>query len=354
MSAYSDQIVRHLDHLYHVDERRHAFRGSTPEKFSAWSSAARPALRTLVGLERIRESIRAFQTGVSLGETEDLGDCTRQAGVLHAEPHFDVPFYYLRPKTAGPHPLALFPHGHYQERGFEITAGIARDAEEAAYIAAEDRDVAVQAAHLGFAAIAPATRGFLPAVIPDLTGRHNNRNCHSELIHALLVGRTVIGERVWDLERLIDWATGQPDVDASSVLMIGNSGGGVATLYAAACDTRVTTAVVSCSFCSFVGETGFVHHCDCNLVPGMMQFGEAWDIAGLIAPRRLLVVHGAQDPLFPFPEIDRAVDATRGVFAAAGVPDAFAHRWGEGGHRFYRDLMWPFVQEGFPADRSPA
>ena len=26
-----------------------------------------------------------------------------------------------------------------------------------------------------------------------------------------------------------------------------------------------------------------------------------------------------------------------------GVPERFAHRYGEGGHRFYADLMWPFI-----------
>ena len=31
------------------------------------------------------------------------------------------------------------------------------------------------------------------------------------------------------------------------------------------------------------------------------------------------------------------------VFIAAGVPDRFDHRWGNDGHRFYKDLMWPFV-----------
>jgi hypothetical protein len=32
------------------------------------------------------------------------------------------------------------------------------------------------------------------------------------------------------------------------------------------------------------------------------------------------------------------------IYAAAGVPDRFVHRWGDGGHRFYEDLMWPFIE----------
>ena len=58
-------------------------------------------------------------------------------------------------------------------------------------------------------------------------------------------------------------------------------------------------------------------------------------------------MNGALDPLFPLAEVDRAVAELARVFAAAGVPDCFAHRYGEGGHRFYGELMWPFVERVF-------
>jgi dienelactone hydrolase len=222
-------------------------------------------------------------------------------------------------------------------------AGIYHDEEKRLKIEREDRDVAVQAVRRGFLAIAPNTRGFAPANVPDITGRHGARNCRSQLIHCLLAGRTAIGERVWDLSRLIDWAVTLPEVDASQVLMMGNSGGGVATLYTAACDTRIKVAVPSCSFCTLVGQNGVVHHCDCNTVPGILGWGAFHDVAGLIAPRHLLIVNGKQDTLFPLAEVDRAVEAARRIYAAAEVPERFAHRYGAGGHRFYADLMWPFI-----------
>lgn len=56
----------------------------------------------------------------------------------------------------------------------------------------------------------------------------------------MLAGRTAIGERVWDVMRLIDWAEGRDDVDTATVPVMGNSGGGVITLYAASARTRVT------------------------------------------------------------------------------------------------------------------
>jgi len=164
------------------------------------------------------------------------------------------------------------------------------------------------------------------------------------MIHAILAGRSVIGERVWDMERVLDYASGLDGVDASRVLVMGNSGGGVLTLYTAACDTRVSVAVPSCSFCTFVGEDGRVHHCDCNAVPGILTFGDMYDVASLVAPRHMMIVNGRQDTLFPLPEIDRAAAAVARAYEAAGAPERFAHRYGEGGHRFYMDLTWPFIE----------
>lgn len=343
--SHDQKTLSYLSLLYDEDARAFGFRGSTRSDFEGWSGPARVALRELIGLGRIQEGLGGSAPSVSLGDAEDLGEYTRQPGVLHAEPSFEVPFWFLRPGGPGPHPLALFPHGHYPEHGLDYAVGIASSPEMSAKIEREDRDVAVQAVRRGFVAIAPSTRGFLPACIPDITERHGGRNCRSQLLHALLAGRTAIGERVWDLQCLIDWALSRPDIDGSAILVMGNSGGGVVTLYAAACDERVTAAVASCSFCTYVGANGVIHHCDCNTVPGILKFGEFHDVAGLIAPRPLLVVHGRDDPLFPAEEITRAVSGVRRIYSAAGGDAVFSHAFGPEGHRFYGDLMWPFVME---------
>mgnify|MGYP003349230786 CR=1 FL=1 len=62
-----------------------------------------------------------------------------------------------------------------------------------------------------------------------------DRECRSQLMHCLLAGRTAVGERVWDLQRLLDWAVTLPGADSRRVLMMGNSGGGMVTMFAAAC-----------------------------------------------------------------------------------------------------------------------
>lgn len=343
MQRHDESVLAYLARLYDEGERQHACRAETPAEVATWQRTARPALRHLIGLERIAASVGDHRPTVELGPAEELDGYTRQHGQIEAEPHISIPFWLLKPKGEGPFPLALMPHGH-SAVGYHIYAGIAHDEETRRRMIEEDRDVAVQAVREGFLAIAPATRGLGCNGVPDINGRHGDRDCRSQLLHCLLAGRTPLGERVWDMMRLLDWATALPEVDPETILMMGNSGGGVATIYTAACDTRITIAVPSCSFAPYVSQDGLIHHCDCNAVPGILRFGEMHDVAGLIAPRHLLIVNGRQDPLFAPEEVDRAVAGLGRIYRAAGAEERFQHRYGEGGHRFYKDLMWPFIR----------
>ncbi|MFN2229062.1 MAG: dienelactone hydrolase family protein [Anaerolineae bacterium] len=341
----------YLGRIYDKRRQAYACRATSLAEFEAWQEDARPALCSLIGLDRIQSSLGDHEPAVALGPAEDMGSYTRQLGHLHSEPGVVIPFWLLVPKGEGPFPLGLFPHGH-EPHGMNTHVGIWDSDEKRQRIEREDRDVAVQAVRRGFVAIAPTTRGFAPAALPDVTGRHGNRDCRSQLVHCLLAGRTAIGERVWDLQRLLDWACARPDVDPRRVLMMGNSGGGVATLYTAACDPRITIAVPSCSFCTLVSHEGHVHHCDCNTVPGILGWGCMHDVSGLIAPRYLLIVNGREDALFSVPEVDRAVAGVRRIYRTARADDRFAHRYGDGGHRFYKALMWPFIEQA-SSDLAP-
>jgi len=341
--GHTGDVIKYLRRLYHEDKRLFSCNADNPEAVEVWQRKARPVLRSLVGLDRIEQEQGEHQVTAELRSPDDMGEYTRQLGTLHSEPHVKIPFWFLKPKADGVFPLGIFPHGH-SKRGFDTHVGIYHDEKARLRIQNEERDVAVQAVKRGFVAIAPTTRGFDPAAVPDINGRHGDRDCRSQLMHCLLAGKTPMGERVWDMAKLMDWATGLPYVDPEKILMMGNSGGGVVTIYTAACDIRITVAVPSCSFCTFVGKNGLIHHCDCNAVPGILNFGEFWDVAGLIAPRHLCIINGKRDSLFPNHEVDRAVEGVRRIYTSAGVPERFAHHYGDGGHRFYKALMWPFIQ----------
>ena len=342
--GYPPDVMAYLDRLYDESQRELACQARTPQEAAEWQTRARPVLRRLLGLDAMAASLREHEVAAELEDAEDLGVYTRSRGWLATEPNVRIPFWLLEPKGGGPFPLALTPHGH-DRRGYDTSVGIAQDEATNRKILDEDRDVAVQAVREGFLTIAPATRGIGCDGVPDIYARHSKQDCRSQAMHCLLAGRTAMGERIWDMERLIDWAVARFDIDERCVLMMGNSGGGMVTTYAAACDTRIQIAVPSCSFGPYARPDGKLTHCDCNIVPGILRLGEFHDVAGLIAPRYQLIVNGRHDPLHDPAHVDQAVADVRRIYSVAGAPDHFAHQYGKAGHRFYKDLMWPFIRK---------
>jgi dienelactone hydrolase len=341
---YPDPAARYLKRLYAAESQRFAFRPDYPGGFAQWHKEARVALTQRLGMPAIAAAAQGHRPTVELGEVTDLGEYTRQACTIETEPEVRMPFWLLKPKRSGPWPIGIFPHGH-SSTGHDTTAGVYSTDAQRARALSEDRDVAVQAVQRGFLAIAPTVRGLSGGIVPDLRGRHGKLDCRAQTIHSLLAGRTTMGERVWDISRTLDWAAALPGVDPKRILSMGNSGGGMVTIFAAAIDQRISIAVPSCSFAPTTSPSGYIFHCDCNTVPGLQELGGLTNVAGLIAPRYLLSVNGVKDKLHSVTAIDAAAAHVRDIYAAAGNPERYQHQWGSEGHRFYKDLMWPFIEK---------
>lgn len=123
-----------------------------------------------------------------------------------------------------------------------------------------------------------------------------------------MFGRTLIGERVWDIMKLIDYAQTRPEIATAQIMITGNSGGGTVALFAAAVEEWITVAVPSSYFCTFQDSLGSIRHCACNYVPNILELGEMADMVGLIAPRAFLAVNGRHDRIFPLDATKRAFD----------------------------------------------
>src|SRR5690606_5702209 len=76
----------------------------------------------------------------------------------------------------------------------------------------------------------------------------NRTDCVHMSFRAMMLGRTLIGERVSDVRLAYRWLTQQPEADPASINMIGTSGGGTASMYASALMDEINLAVVCCSF----------------------------------------------------------------------------------------------------------
>lgn len=325
-----------------------SFRPDYPDGFAAWQRNARKKLTELLGLKRIQRDAGDHTPIVRLGKSIQEDGYSRQRGTIETEPAVTIPFWLLTPdgENTAARPLAICAHGH-DTNGWNTYAGVYASEGHRKTTRAKDGDPGVQAVKRGFVTIVPATRGLAAAAsIPDLKGRHGNRSCRAQLIHCLLAGRTAVGERVWDTQRLLDWALQKlPGIDSNNVVLLGNSGGGVLTVYVAALDERVTVAVPSCSFTSFTSANGFVFHCDCCLVPrAQVELGDLADIGALAAPRAMLAVHGRKDGLHNFTDVERAMARVHAIYTAAGASRRFVHRWGAEGHKFYPGTMWPFIE----------
>ena len=326
----------------------HAFDASVG--FGQWQEKARGALIELTGLKQMEKDLDGFTPKIQLGQAEKTNELfTRALCSMETEPGVVIPFYLLIPKDANPAqplPLLICPHGH-DKLGLHSYAGAFKDEKHSRKVLEKQGDIGAQAARRGYVVIAPATRGLAEEVlVPDPKGRHGNRPCRAQLIHCLLAGRTPIGERVWDMQRLLDWAEKHPLIDPKRIAMTGNSGGGVLTAYTAAIDTRIRVAIPSCSFSSVMSAEGFIFHCDCCLVPKLRDWGDWKELGGLVAPRHLLIVHGVDDSLHHPPTVEKLAVSIGKIFQTAGVPNHTALKWGNSGHRFYPKKMWPFFEKG--------
>ena len=75
-----------------------------------------------------------------------------------------------------------------------------------------------------------------------------------------------------------------------------------------------------------------------------MELGDLSEIGALTAPRPMLAVNGRTDKLHSFPDVEAAMGRVHAIYTAAAARDRFRHTWGAEGHKFYPDLMWPFIE----------
>lgn len=329
--------------------RSHAFRASTVHDTIIWQRSLRALLWRRLGIDRIAARGRCDLMPRCEG-IEQLADHTRELWRIQTEPGFFLPFYVLRPlATAGEpvnRPVVITPHGH-GKAGKRTYVGIADTPQEEEQIVVGERDVALQAVREGYVALAPDVRAFGEMRLPEDLAKDATCSCRQMQMRAFLLGRTLIGERVWDMMRLIDFAASQPGMDASRVVITGNSGGGTVTLFAAAMDERFRAAIPGSYFCTFAASIGSMSHCECNYVPGILEIAEMYDVAGLIAPRPFMAVNGREDRIFPIHATQEAFARLQEVYRVFGAEDQCRLFIGNGGHRYYKQDVWPFVKQVF-------
>ncbi len=266
--------------------------------------------------------------------------------VFTAEDGAEVPCYLCLPAKprANPTPVFICLQGH--STGMHNSIGRALADEDTPITVEGDRDFGSQCLARGIVALCVEQRGFGERREREFGTTEGVTTCGCAVSHALMLGRTLTGERVFDVQRAID-ALHELDasrddlsLDFDKLGCMGNSGGGTITLFAAAVDERIKLAMPSCYVCTWEASIMSLYHCPDNHLPGLMRWCECADVAGLIAPRPVVVVNGKDDPIFPIDGAKQAVAGVRAIYAAHGAEDRVAHVIGDGGHRSYAEPAW--------------
>lgn len=300
------------------------------EALPYWQKKARQTLTELLGMRYMHPT--AAQINIEYERNQRTYREIRF--VLQSEEGYSLPCCLLIPNTSADlYPLALCLQGH--STGMHISMGISRYPHDEEAIAG-DRDFAMQAIEHGYAALMVEQRD-----MGECGGTADGPDCYQEAMTALLLGRTTLGERVWDNMRALDMVARHfNQIDMTRCIGIGNSGGGTTLIYLAALDTRLKAVVLGCSFCRFDQSIMPLYHCACNYVPGIRRYFEMSDMAGMIAPRAMVVVAGSEDPIFPLEGVRQTVEEAKHYYALANHPERLLWVVGAGGHRFYKDIAW--------------
>jgi dienelactone hydrolase len=251
--------------------------------------------------------------------------------------------YLLEPKNAPrPLPVVICVPGH--GRGVDDIVGLDDKGQERTDKAGYMHDYAIQVVEQGAAAFAiePLAFGYRRDPINSSRGLNANA-CQPAAGAALLLGETMIGWRVYDVMRAIDLIETRPSLDAKRVGCMGISGGGTCSLFAAALEERLRAAFVSGYLCTFRDSILSLAHCMDNYVPGILNWAEMSDIAGLIAPRALFAETGEKDRIFPVAGFRESATAVKKVYEVFGAPNQFGSAIHSGEHVFDGREGLPFL-----------
>jgi dienelactone hydrolase len=283
--------------------------------YKEWKEEIRAKFVALTGLDKIAQNTCPLNFQI---EKEEKKDGYKQIRfTFNSEIGETVPCYLLIPDAGKEkYPVAITMQGH--SSGFHNSISEPKNENEIEYACGRGA-FAVQAVKNGYIALAIEQRG-MGERLTKLESRGAGQLCRHASMRALLLGRTILGERIWDIHKAID-VLGEyfPQCDMDKILITGNSGGGTATYYSACYDERIKMAIPSCAVCSYIESIGYTWHCSCNYVPNAAKYFDMGELAALIAPRKLLLSNGQIDHIFHIEGTREVYSVIEKIYKKAGA-----------------------------------
>ncbi len=112
-------------------------------------------------------------------------------------------------------------------------------------------------------------------------------------LRAFLVGKTILGMRVDDTIRAVDWLVSRGDVDSNSITAYGSGAMGAVVLHAAALDSRIKKVVIENTLASYrmVLEQPLHRNISEIMIPGVLAKYDLGDLLVAVAPRPVTVIN---------------------------------------------------------------
>ncbi|MES2222712.1 MAG: alpha/beta hydrolase family protein [Acidobacteriota bacterium] len=144
---------------------------------------------------------------------------------------------------------------------------------------------------------------------------------------AWFIDQSLLGMRVQDVVRSVDYVMGRPGADAKNMHVIGKGMGGLWCLYAAALDPRIRSLISVQSLLSYRSLTlvdRYKYGADV-FVPDVLLHFDIPQVATAIAGRPLTLIYpmDAMKNTVPVAAAEQAYDSARAAYEAAGLQHLF-------------------------------
>jgi hypothetical protein len=332
-----------LCHALLLEKNKPELGFSAENNFLEWKSKCREKLIELLGIDKIIAN--SCDPELLIEEVQTTDKYKKLRFSFYSEAGALVPCYLLIPNTGKEkYPVAICLQGH--TGGFHHSIGELKNPGDEQF--QPHTAHAFQAVDRGFCALAIEQRamGERYSRIYEPKGALPHP-CSTNALTAINFGRTTIGERAYDVSRSIDMLSliGEECLDLDRIIILGHSGGGTASFYSACYDERISYTASCGAFCSFKKSIMSIAHCVCNYIPNICNYFEMGDLSCLIAPRRLSVMTGQYDPIFPIDGVNDAFRVTKNIYEALSCPDNARLVVSQTGHVFDEKLFWSAIIE---------
>lgn len=169
-----------------------------------------------------------------------------------------------------------------------------------------------------------------------------------EFLRYVVAGKCLAWKFILDMRRGIDFLVSRPEVQADKIGCYGHSMGSTCCWLVGPFEPRIKCVVGNCCLPTYAGiHREHILHCFPNFIPGMYEFGDTPDLAGLIAPRPLHLNLGELDSGSPIAEARAGMTTIQKAYDSVHAGDKFTYFIEEGVGHVLSDAMWQKVRDTF-------